>query len=234
MTDKTPESGLEVQESKAPPVPEISEPSGDERPSAAAVDADTLADQLTERVMSKLDEVIDRRLQSTKDKRLSALDGLDPEALRRFNQYVKKFGDENEAVRQMQIDHLISKSSAAGDLARSPKVETRDTSVILAEVKSDLGVEIAPDDPDLIALAKKSYASWDAWQTAVVKLGARKAKQASAPTSVVAETPPKPPSGGSLEAAQDKLARLQANPKTTSADLQAAFAEVREALSRQR
>ena len=234
MTDKAPESGLEVPESVAPPVPEISEPSGDERPSAAAVDTDTLADQLTERVMSKLDEVIDRRLQSTKDKRLSALDGLDPEALRRFNSYVKKFGDENEAVRQMQIDHLISKQSSPSDLGRSPKVETRDTSVILAEVKNDLGVEIAPDDPDLIALAKKSYGSWDAWQTAVVKLGARKAKQANAPTSVVAETPQKPPSGGSLEAAQDKLARLQANPRTTTADLQSASNELREALSRQR
>ena len=235
MTDKTPESGLEAPELKAPPVPEISEPSGDERPSAAAVDADTLADQLTERVMSKLDEVIDRRLQSTKDKRLSALDGLDPEALRRFNTYVKKFGDENEAVRQMQIDHLISKqASPARDPGRSPKVETRDTSVILAEVKNDLGVEIAPDDPDLISLAKKSYSSWDAWQTAVVKLGARKAKQANAPVSVVAETPQKAPSGGTIDSAQEKLARLQANPKATTADIQAASQELREALNRQR
>ena len=234
MAEEQLESGQEVEESKAPPVPEISGPSGDERPSAAAVDTDTLADQLTERVMSKLDEVIDRRLQSTKDKRLSALDGLDPEALRRFNTYVKKFGDENEAVRQMQIDHLISKSSAAGDQARSPKPETRDTSVILAEVKNDLGVEIAPDDPDLIALAKKSYASWDAWQTAVVKLGARKAKQANAPVSVVAETPQRAPSAVGVDSAQEKLARLQADPKVKSADLDAAFKELRKAMSRQR
>jgi len=87
--------------------------------------------------------VIDRRLQSTKDKRLSALDGLDPEALRRFNSYVKKFGDENEAVRQMQIDSLLTKASSGVDRGRSPKAETRDTTVILAEVKNDLGVEIA-------------------------------------------------------------------------------------------
>jgi len=234
MTDKTPESGLEVPESVAPPTPEISELSGDERPSAAAVDTDALADQLTERVMSKLDEVIDRRLQSTKDKRLSALDGLDPEALRRFNTYVKKFGDENEAVRQMQIDHLISKSSAAGDLARSPKAETRDTSVILAEVKNDLGVEIAPYDPDLIALAKKSYSSWDAWQTAVVKLGARKAKQANAPVSVVAETPQKAPSNSMLDAAYQKMMRVQNDTKASPKALEAAMAEYREALARQR
>ena len=234
MADEQLESGLEVPESKAPPTPQISEPSGDERPSAAAVDAEALADQLTERVLSKLDEVIDRRLQSTKDKRLSALDGLDPEALRRFNSYVKKFGDEAEAVRQMQVDALISRASSGVDRGRSPKAETRDTTVILAEVKNDLGVEIAPDDPDLIALSKKTYSSWDAWNKEVVKLGARRAKQANAPVSVVAETPQKPPSGGSLEAAQEKLARLQANPKTTSADLQAAFTEVREAMSRQR
>ena len=235
MTEEQLESGQEVEESKVPPVPEISGPSGDERPSAAAVDTDTLADQLTERVMSKLDEVIDRRLQSTKDKRLSALDGLDPEALRRFNAYVKKFGDENEAVRQMQIDHLISKqASPTGDLGGSPKVETRDTSVILAEVKNDLGVEIAPDDPDLIALAKKSYGSWDAWQTAVVKLGARKAKQANAPTSVVAETPQKAPSGSTIDVALQKMLRVQNDTKAQPKELEKAMAEYKEALSRQR
>jgi hypothetical protein len=234
MTDKTPESGLEVPELKAPPVPEISEPSGDERPSAAAVDADTLAARVAAQVLEQLDQTIDRKMQSTKDKRLSALDGLDVASLKRFAALAKEVG-EDKAIRELAIDKLIERqASPAGDPGRSPKVETRDTSVILAEVKNDLGVEIAPDDPDLISLAKKSYSSWDAWQTAVVKLGARKAKQANAPTSVVAETPQKPPSGGSLEAAQEKLARLQANPKTTSADLQSAFSEVREALSRQR
>ena len=234
MADEQLESGLEVPESKAPPTPQISEPSGDERPSAAAVDTDALADQLTERVMSKLDEVIDRRLQSTKDKRLSALDGLDPEALRRFNSYVKKFGDENEAVRQMQIDSLLTKASSGVDRGRSPKAETRDTTVILAEVKNDLGVEIAPDDPDLIAASKKSYASWDAWRTEVVKLGARKAKQANAPVSVVAETPQKAPQSIGLEAAQEKLMRVQANPKSKSADIEAAMNELQEAMTRQR
>ncbi len=235
MAEEQLESGQEVEESKAPPVPEISGPSGDERPSAAAVDTDTLADQLTERVLSKLDKRIDERFQSFKDKRLAPLDNLDPEALRRFNAYVKKFGDEDEAVRQMRVDRLIQQqSSPNGDPGRSPKAETRDTSVILAEVKNDLGVEIAPDDPDLIALAKKSYSSWDAWQTAVVKLGARKAKQANAPVSVVAETPQRAPSGGTIDSAQEKLARLQANPKATTADLQSASKELREALSRQR
>jgi hypothetical protein len=232
MTDKQPESGLEVTESKAPPVPEISEPSGAST-SAAAVDTDTLADQLTERVMSKLDEVIDRRLQSTKDKRFAALDGLDAEALRRFNSYVKKFGDENEAVRQMQIDHLINKSSGA-DQARSKPAESRDTTVILAEVRNDLGVEIAPDDPDLIALAKKTYNSWDAWRGDVLKLGARKAKQAAAPESVVVEAPQKVPSAGTVESATEKLTRLQADPKAKTADLNAASKELREAISRQR
>jgi len=232
MTDKAPESGLEVPESVAPPVPEISEPSGDERPSAAAVDTEAL-DKIADRVMSKLDEAIDKRFQSFKDKRLAPLDGLDPEALRRFNSYVKKFGDENEAVRQMQVDALIQRSSGA-DHGRSAKTETRDTSVILAEVKNDLGVEIAPDDPDLITLAKKSYASWDAWQTAVVKLGARRAKQANAPTSVVAETPQKPPSGGSLEAAQAKLLRVQSDMKSTPAEIKSAMDELQGAMTRQR
>lgn len=235
MTDKTPESGLEVPESVAPPVPEISEPSGDERPSAAAVDTDSLAKTVAAQVLELLDGTIDRKLQSTKDKRLSALDGLDVASLKRFAALTKELGSEDKAIRELAIDRLIERqSSPAGDPGRSPKVETRDTNVILAEVKNDLGVEIAPDDPDLIALAKKSYSSWDSWQTAVVKLGARKAKQANAPTSVVAETPQKPPSGGSLEAAQDKLARLQANPKATTADLQSAMNEMREALSRQR
>src|SRR5512137_414175 len=142
MAEEQLESGQEVQESKAPPVPQISEPSGDERPSAAAVDTDALAKTVAEQVFTKLDEVLDRKLQSAKDKRFAALDGLDADALRRFNSYVKKFGDENEAVRQMQIDHLISKSSGAG---RQPvATETRDTSVILQEVHNDLGVDIAP------------------------------------------------------------------------------------------
>ena len=232
MTDEQLESGSEVTESKAPPVPQISEPSGDERPSAAAVDTDALADQLTERVMSKLDEVIDRRLQSTKDKRFAALDGLDAEALKRFNQYVKKFGDENEAVRQMQIDTLINKASSG--TGRQPvKTETRDTSVILAEVKADLGVEIAPDDPDLIKAANKSYSSWDSWRAEVLKLGARKAKQATvSPAAVVAETPQKAPSAGTVEAAQDKLNRLMA--KGSPADVKAAMKELQEAMTRQR
>jgi len=232
MTDEQLESGSEVTESKAPPVPQISEPSGDERPSAAAVDTDALADQLTERVMSKLDEVIDRRLQSTKDKRFAALEGLDAEALKRFNQYVKKFGDENEAVRQMQIDTLINKASS-GTGRQPAKTETRDTSVILAEVRNDLGVEIAPDDPDLIKAANKSYASWDSWRAEVLKLGARKAKQAAAPTSPVVEASQKVPSAGTVEAAQDKLNRLMAN-KGSQADVKSAMKELQEAMTKQR
>ena len=236
MTDKAPESDLEVPESKAPPVPEISELSGDKPPSAAAVDAETLADQLTERVLERLGPELDKRVQSVKDRRLSALDGLDVEALRKLNAYVKKYGDENEAVRQMQIDHFVSQASGQVDLGRSAPKETRDTTVILAEVKEDLGVEIAPDDPDLIeASKKKTYTSWDAWRAEVMKLGARRAKQANAsPSAVVAETPQKAPSNSSLDAAFQKMQRVQNDTKATPAALEAAVKEYREALARQR
>jgi hypothetical protein len=235
MAEELLESGQEVSESQAAPLPTISEPSGDEQPSAATVDAEALVDQLSEKVLAKLDEAIDRRLQSTKDKRLSALDGLDPEALRRFNAYVKKFGDEGEAVRQMQIDHLIeSQSSPARDRGRSPVAEARDTNVILAEVKNDLGVEIAPDDPELVELAKKSYTSWDAWSKAVTKMGARRLKQATAPVSVVAETPQTAASGNSVAAAQQKLDRVLADQTARPAAIEAAMREVQEAMTRQR
>lgn len=235
MAEELLESGQEVQESQAAPLPTISEPSGDERPSAATVDAEALVDQLSEKVLAKLDEAIDRRLQSTKDKRLSALNGLDPEALRRFNAYVKKFGDEGEAVRQMQIDHLLeSQSSPARDQGRSPVAEARDTNVILAEVKNDLGVDIAPDDPELVELAKKSYSSWDAWSKAVTKMGARRLKQATAPVSVVAETPQTAPSNDTVGAAYQKLQRAQNDPKTPNTVLEAAMKEYKEAIARQR
>ena len=236
MAEELLESGQEVQEAQAAPLPVISEPSGDERPSAATVDAEALVDQLSEKVLAKLDEAIDRRLQSTKDKRLSALNGLDPEALRRFNAYVKKFGDEGEAVRQMQIDHLLeSQASPAPDRGRSAVAEARDTNVILAEVKNDLGVDIAPDDPELVELAQKTYNSWDSWSKAVTKLGARRLKHATAPTSVVAETPQTATRGGDAVAvAQEKLARVTSNTKSRPAEIDAAMREVQEAMARQR
>jgi len=233
MTDKAPESGLEVPESVAPPVPEISEPSGDERPSAAAVSTDDLV-----RLDRKLDEITKslqaqvRGLQGGVDRQLSKLTNVEALA-RQLGVEPQKVAD---AQRQIVLNEIVDErlGSQTNDPGRSKVAENRDTSVILAEVKNDLGVEIAPDDPDLQTAGKKTYGSWDSWKAEIYKLAARKAKQANAPTSVVAETPQRAPSAGTVDSAQDKLARLQANPKTTTADLQSASNELREALSRQR
>lgn len=238
MAETQLESGQETPETVAPPAPTISEPSGVQQTSAVAVSAEALAKEVAtlREQIAAIPDLVERKFQSGKDRRFQVLEGLDPEALRRFNAYVKKFGDEDEAVRQMQIDAMLTRqSSPAADQGRSAVAETRDTAVILAEVRQDLGVEIAPDDAELIELSKKTYSSWDAWDKTVHKMAAKRLKQTGVATSsVVAETPQKPPQGGSLEAAQQKLSRLQNDPKAPSRDLEKALVEYRELLSRQR
>ena len=235
MADQELESGQEQAESVAAPLPKISDVSGVEPASVSTVDAEALDERVAQRVLAKLDEVIDRRLQSTKDKRFATLEGLDPDALKRFNSYVKKFGDEDEAIRQMRVDTLITQSSPKADQGRSPTLETKSTEAILAEVKADFGIELAPNDPELVEAAKKTYSSWDAWEKTVSKIGARRLKQGTvSATAVVAETQQKPPTGGSIEAAQEKLVRLQANLKTRPAEIEKAMTELQEAMSRQR
>ena len=113
MADETLESGQEVVEAQETPTPEVpSVPSGDKLPSAEPrLDAAALAEKLEqlEKKFEELPTLVERSIQSTKDRRFAALEGLDPDLLRKFKNYLDQYGDEDRAIREMQ---LVQRASA--------------------------------------------------------------------------------------------------------------------------
>lgn len=161
MTDQAQESALEVPETKELPVPETSGDSGDERPSTVgAVDKAELAKELLPLLREGLakDPEFIRESQSIKDKRLRVLDGIDPEAMRKFNKYLQKAGgDEDTAIREMLIDQRILGATAEeegpGKAAPSATVREPDPRVRLSGILDKASIPY--DDPEYAALVEE-------------------------------------------------------------------------------
>ncbi len=111
MADQELESGQEVSEAQEQPSPEVlSVPSGAKQASAQPVDEDALAERVAARVREAIQPDIERGIQSTKDKRFRVLEGIDPDTLGRFKDYLaKNKGDVDAAYREMRIDDVLDR-----------------------------------------------------------------------------------------------------------------------------
>lgn len=122
MTENPTESARDTQEPTATPKPVVpSVDTGAQQTSEGGrVDASDLAKQVEnltqqfEELRGSLPDLAERAIQSTKDRRLRPLADLGEEgieALRSFKRYLDKYGDEEEAIRQMRIDSRLDGSA---------------------------------------------------------------------------------------------------------------------------
>lgn len=158
MTDSNKESGQEpVVTPEVTPDPAVPQFSGDKQPSVGGeADPQALAKALLPALKALLigDEEFIRAGQSVKDKRLKFVDEfpLTMDELRRLKKYAEKYGDEDEAIRQIQIDReLLGKRPApqaasnlpVSDPGRSEREDLK--SWVSRQLKS---ASIAADDPE--------------------------------------------------------------------------------------
>lgn len=175
------------------PIPGSSGGSPDAGSAPVGLDAKAIASRLDkfEETLRKLPDLIDSGIKSTKDKRFAALEGVDPDTLRRFKSYLEKAGgDENVAIREMKVDDLINgRTSQQPDLGRSGDVEKRMTRYV-RRLLSSAGISFK--DPEYAAIVAKhsrgaldEEAFYDDVDVLVEKAHAKTGKQEGVSASAV-------------------------------------------------
>ena len=209
-------SAQEAQESKAPPTPVISTPSGGQPQSVApAIDEE----KLVEKLIQRLDGVIEKAVQSKTDRRLSRVDGFyaDMESLKGYLQ--KNKGDVDGAYREMAIDDLLQHRAASGAVpGRTAEPEPQVDASKVADILNE--AEVPFDDPDVIAWSKKQYADVGDAYREISRLVTKKVKQKQVGSgSPVLDTGTTVVQSGGEEADSltDKLIELQKQPTKNKA-----------------
>ena len=184
MTEQVVESGLETTESKAPPAPQISEPSA-AKPTSPSTEQ--FASEFA-KLRQELKEDIERAVQSTKDRRIAKLETSLEEVAARLN---VPPADVARAQRDIALDRLAERELRgeplpAQDAGPSWEDEWQTGSEEILKAAEDFGVKIDRNDPELVAVTNGRYASKAAAFAAVTKLAARRSKRESTPVSAVA------------------------------------------------
>jgi hypothetical protein len=135
---------------------------------------------LVAKIIAQLGPEIDRRFQSAKDKRLSALDKLGGvDDLLALKDYIKaKNGNVDEALRDFQIDQMLAQRSTSAPEAGRP-VAPENPNAGLKEWTADILTEagIAFDDPEYRSLASETVPDRSTFERKVTRFIARRAKQ---------------------------------------------------------
>ena len=194
------------QEPAAPPTPAIA--SGDSAVAGSAepsFDADALADKMLEKLVPVLDNKIDARFKSAKDKRLAKVEeilsavqeaGGDPEKVRgRLEQ--------RELYERLDALEASIRSGGAVGAATEPDIQS-DTAKILQDA------DISFDDPDVAKWAGKSFTSETQALTALKALVTKRAKQGNVTSAATVGAAGKPaPEGDSYAELGERLAELR-------------------------
>ena len=190
-------------EPKEAPLPEISSSSTDVSSEAPQFDADALAEKTIEKLVPTLEELIDRRFKSAKDKRFAKVEeilsavkeaGGDPEKVR---------GRLEQADLYDRLDKIEAGISSGGAIGIAPEPDIQsDTAEILQKA------DIPFDDPDVAEWASKSFTSEAQALTGLRAVVTKRAKQANvgAAATMGSSGVPAPKSGD----AEDITAELQA------------------------
>jgi len=129
MTEKEQDALPVVEQEKLElPVPATSGGSPEAGSATVGLDAQAIASRLDklEQSLQRLPDMIDSGIKSTKDKRFAALEGVDPDTLKRFKSYLDKYqGNEDLAIREMRVDDMLNRGSQAPDRGGSGNVEKR-------------------------------------------------------------------------------------------------------------
>ena len=173
-----------TEEPKGPPAPEIS-PASTSQPPSPVVDADAIV----ERVVSRLDEVLDRKLQSTKDRRFADLEKVKA-ALDESG------GDPKKAARQLAIDQLLEQQTS--QMPVPGRTDDEDFDELYAGILANRN--ISPDDVELAEwVGSTKFGSKKAFLGAVrekaerMKSQREKQGKAGSPAAVITDAAGKPP-----------------------------------------
>ncbi len=165
-------------------------------------------DALVSKIVDRLAPEIEKRVQSTKDKRFAGLDKLGGvDELLKLKDHIKaQGGDVDKGLREYQIDQLLNQTptGSPAPAASRPVVDQASVQKRTAEILTDAG--IAFDDPEYVALAGKPHANPDAFYHEVGRFAIRRAKQSFTPGAATVSA-----GGGGVPASgnqNDKLNRL--------------------------
>ena len=191
------------------PLPTISSSSADVSSEAPQFDAEALVDEMLEKLAPMLDNKIDARFKSAKDKRFAKVEeilsavkeaGGDPEKVR---------GRLEQADLYDRLDKIEAGIRSGGDVGASPEPDIQgDTTEILQKA------DIPFDDPDVAEWAGKSFTSETQAITALKALVTKRAKQESGvsqATAVGASSQPAPP-GESDDELLERIEKLLKHP----------------------
>ncbi|RLC83663.1 MAG: hypothetical protein DRJ03_16525 [Chloroflexi bacterium] len=170
------------------PVPEISGGSGQ---AGSAGDGLTLASlaETIQAIGSKLDgldDLVDARVKSAKDKNVNGL-FKQIGSLERIQELLTKFEGNTAAVeRELAVDKLL----AGGDPGRSaPQVQDDSRQRMMAYAEKILTAnDISFDDPDVVALTQTSVSSVEDYFEGLTTVVAKKLRQGSVPASAATGT----------------------------------------------
>lgn len=203
MTDQVPDGDQGQGESTA-----LATPAFPDVPVAAGSEKTFDEDALVAKIVDRLAPEIDKRFQSAKDKRFSALDKLGGvDELLKLKDFIKQQGgDVDKGVREYQIDQLLNQPTAGSPApaASRPAVDQASVQKRTAEILTEAGIDFK--DPEYVALATKSYASPEAFYDATTRFAIRRAKQAIQPGAAsVSAAGGQPPATGDRETKLNKL-----------------------------
>jgi hypothetical protein len=177
MTEQPAESAAGTQENSGVPTPAFSGGSAAAPTSNGAFDVDALVGKVVE----KLGPEIDKRFQSTKDKRFKTLDQLGNLApLVEFRDYLERNqGNYDAALKDYRVDQVLAREGSPAALGGAAGADTSRVQQRTTELLNDAG--ISPTDPDYLALVAKTYAAPEDWYHAVSRFAVRRGKQTHVP-----------------------------------------------------
>lgn len=157
-----PEDNLDVQqgsEGDEPvlPVPEVSPGPADVSSEAPGIDVEAFADKVLERIDSVLDDKVDARVKSIKDRRMAKLAKADE-----ILEFVELAGGDKEKIRDaLNQSELLGRLDAIeerlGSGSAGGSAPARDIQKEAAEILTE--ADISYDDPSIAEWAAKSFAS---------------------------------------------------------------------------
>jgi len=111
MAESELESGQLAPETEDAPIPAVPlAKTDDKQPSATPTEDVTALLERLDKLEQDIPDLIERGIQSTKDRRFKPLEALGEEGvegLKRFKAYLDKYNDEDEAIKQMRLDQML-------------------------------------------------------------------------------------------------------------------------------
>lgn len=169
MSDLPAVSAGEPTEQAALPVPQIASEVSAGQPTSPVVDVNAIVEQ----VVSQLDEILDRKLQSTKDRRFADVEKV----MAALNE---QGGDVKKAARQLAIDQLLEQQGQVSQQPVRGGTEVEDFDERYAGILAKHS--IAPDDSELAQFVSSNKfgsqkAFLDALREQAVRLKSKREKQ---------------------------------------------------------